>query len=125
MEIKYYYCEHCHTLVEVLQEVGHPVCCGSLMTELKANEVDASNEKHLPVIKVDNNHVQVIVGKVEHPMLDNHYIMWIALLTKEGYQRKVLKPGTLPVANFTINDGDEVISAYSYCNLHSLWKTNM
>ena len=41
---------------------------------------------------------------------------------KQGNQRKVLKPGDKPQASFAICEGDEVVAAYAYCNLHSLWK---
>ena len=63
------------------------------------------------------------VGSVEHPMLPEHYIEWIALQTKYGNQRKALKPGDAPCATFALVDGDEVVAAYAYCNLHSLWKS--
>ena len=55
-------------------------------------------------------------------MQEEHYIQWISLETKQGNQRKVLKPGDAPKAEFMICDGDEVITAYAYCNLHGLWK---
>ena len=42
--------------------------------------------------------------------------------TKNGNQRKVLKPGDAPVADFAILPGDEVINCLAYCNLHGLWK---
>ena len=38
--------------------------------------------------------------------------------TKEGRQRKTLKPGDSHVAVFAITPGDEVVAAYEYCNLH-------
>ena len=66
--------------------------------------------------------VTVAVGSVEHPMLPEHYIEWIAIKTKTGNQRKELKPGDAPKAVFAIVDGDEVEEVYAYCNLHSLWK---
>ena len=55
-------------------------------------------------------------------MVEEHYIEWIALQTKQGNQRKALKPGEAPEACFKICDGDEVVAVYAYCNLHSLWK---
>jgi len=67
--------------------------------------------------------VTVTVGSVEHPMLDAHYIQWILLETKEGRQRKALKPGDRPTANFALTEGDAVVAAYEYCNLHGLWKS--
>jgi len=55
-------------------------------------------------------------------MAEEHYIEWIYLETKEGVQRKCLKPGDEPKAVFVLNEGDKVVSAYEHCNLHGLWK---
>ena len=91
--------------------------------EIIPNTTDAAGEKHVPVIEKDGSKVTVKVGEVEHPMLDAHYIEWIMLETKEGRQRKTLKPGEKPVAVFALTEGDEVVAAYEYCNLHGLWKS--
>ena len=82
----------------------------------------AVEEKHVPAIQVDGQTITVTVGSVEHLMLEAHYIQWIMLETKEGRQRKVLKPGDKPVATFALTDTDAVVAAYEYCNLHGLWK---
>lgn len=92
------------------------------MKPLVPNTTDAAGEKHVPVIRQEGNLVTVTVGSVEHPMLEAHYIKWILLETKEGRQRKTLKPGDKPVAVFALTPGDEVVAAYEYCNLHGLWK---
>ena len=55
-------------------------------------------------------------------LLDAHYITWVVIETKEGFQVKYLKPGDEPKADFAIADGDELVAAYEYCNLHGLWK---
>ena len=68
------------------------------------------------------NKVMVTVGSVEHPMLPEHYIEWVSLQTKQGNQRKALKPGDAPKVCFAICEGDEVEAVYAYCNLHGLWK---
>lgn len=123
MEQKFYKCAHCGKIIAVVKETGVPVmCCGQKMDELVPNTTDAAQEKHVPVIEVDGNIVTVTVGSVLHPMQLEHYIEWISLHTKEGNQRKELKPGDAPKAVFALVDGDEVESAYAYCNLHGLWK---
>ncbi|HNZ83333.1 MAG TPA: desulfoferrodoxin family protein, partial [Sedimentibacter sp.] len=33
-----------------------------------------------------------------------------------------LSPGEKPAAVFALVEGDEVVAAYEYCNLHGLWK---
>ena len=121
--MKFYKCEHCGNIIAYINDSGVPVrCCGETMKPIEPNTTDAAGEKHVPVIKADGQTVTVTVGSVEHPMLEAHYIMWILLETKEGRQRKQLKPGDQPVAVFALTPGDEVVAAYEYCNLHGLWK---
>ena len=93
------------------------------MKEIIPGTTDASVEKHVPVYEVKDNKVCVTVGSVAHPMTEEHYIQWISLQTKKGNQRKELKPGQEPKACFALCEGDEVVAAYAYCNLHSLWKS--
>lgn len=92
------------------------------LKELVPGAVDAAQEKHVPVVEQNGNRVTVKVGAVEHPMLENHYIEWIVLETTNGSQRKNLKPGEKPVAEFVLADGEQVVAAYEHCNLHGLWK---
>ncbi len=123
MELKFYRCPFCGNIVVKLQDSGVPVvCCGKPMVELVPGTTDASVEKHVPVVTVDGNKVNVFVGGAEHPMVPEHYIQFIVLETKQGWQVKHLKPETKPSADFVLAEGDEVVAAYEYCNLHSLWK---
>ncbi|MDW2799183.1 desulfoferrodoxin family protein [Clostridium boliviensis] len=121
--MKFLKCNHCGNIVAVVEEKGGTItCCGDNMQEMKANTTDAATEKHVPVIEIDGQSVTVTVGSVEHPMLPEHFIGWIVLETKTGNQRKILNPGDKPVAKFMMVEGDEVLAAYEYCNLHGLWK---
>ncbi len=121
--MKFYVCEHCGNLIEMVKDAGVPImCCGQAMTELVPGTTDAAVEKHVPVVTIDGNKVSVVVGEVEHPMLEAHYIEWITIETTNGAQRKVLKPGEAPKAEFVLTDGEELVAAYAYCNLHGLWK---
>ena len=118
----FYKCAHCGNIIAHLQDSGvRCVCCGEEMKPLVPNTSDGAGEKHVPVISVERNIVTVTVGSVEHPMLEAHYIAWIILETKQGRQRKSLKPGEKPVAKFALTEGDAVVAAYEYCNLHGLW----
>ena len=92
------------------------------LESLKANTSDGAAEKHVPVVSVDGNRVEVSVGSVSHPMLEEHYITGIYIETKAGGQFASLKPGEEPKAVFLLGDGDEFIAAYEYCNLHGHWK---
>ena len=116
---KFLVCEHCGNFVGVIKDSGVP------MTVLNANTVDASVEKHTPVVSVEGNKVIATVGSVEHPMVDVHYIEWIYVETNKGGQRKALNPGEAPKAEFVMADGEVVKAVYAYCNLHGLWKTEI
>ena len=121
--MKFYVCEHCGNIIEFHKNKGVPVmCCGQKMSVLEPGTTDASVEKHVPVVEQDGRTVTVKVGAAEHPMVDVHYIEWVILETTNGAQKKNLKPGQAPVAQFVLAEGEEVVAAYEYCNLHGLWK---
>ena len=126
MTNKFYLCKHCGNIIQKVEDAGVPVvCCGTPMTELVPNTTEAAFEKHLPVVTIQGNTVKVEVGSVEHPMSEAHLISWIALETKRGWMRVHLKHTDKPVAYFTLEDGDEAVAAYEYCNLHGFWKTEI
>ena len=123
MQERYFYCSHCGNIAVKVKDAGVPlVCCGSPMTELEAGAVDASLEKHVPVVKREGNVATVQVGETLHPSLPEHYIEWILLQTNLGIQQKWLKPGQEPKADFAIITGEKIEAAYEYCNIHKLWK---
>ena len=125
-ELKFYRCKHCGNIVVFANNSGVPVmCCGEPMTAIEANTTDAAVEKHVPDVQVSGDMVTVKVGVAPHPMLENHYILWIVLETKQGYQMKTLKPGEAAEAVFSVCGDDEPVAAYAYCNLHGLWKMNI
>ena len=124
--MKFYLCENCNNIITLAHTGSQPIsCCGEQIKELLPHTKDVGNEKHLPVVEINGSDVCVKVGSVEHPMLENHYINLIALETKNGNQIVELKPEDKPEAHFSIVDGDKVIAAYEYCNLHGLWKTEL
>ena len=53
--MKLYICEHCGNIITFIEDHGVPVvCCGERMHECIPNTTNASAEKHVPVIKVNN-----------------------------------------------------------------------
>ncbi|MBO7710776.1 MAG: desulfoferrodoxin [Lachnospiraceae bacterium] len=124
--MKFYQCEKCKKIVGMIQKSACPtMCCGEPMKEMVPNSTDAAAEKHVPVIGTEGNLVTVTVGSAAHPMLEEHYIMWIALESRQGMQRKALVPGGEPKAVFALAPGDEPVAAYAYCNLHGLWEAKI
>lgn len=123
--MKFYKCNHCQNLIEMVDDRKvNPVCCGEKMMELVPGKVDASLEKHVPVVEVKDGVVEVMVGSVAHPMTEEHLIEWIVVETEKGVYRKNLKAGEAPMARFMLLDDEKVVNVYAYCNLHGLWQKN-
>lgn len=115
-------CESCGHIIEVLHGgEGQLVCCSKPMKALVANTVEASKEKHVPVVERLPNGIKVSVGSVAHPMEEKHFIEWIELVVGDRILRQYLKPGQAPVAVFEGVTAADVV-AREYCNLHGLWK---
>lgn len=119
-----YKCPICGNIVEVVHSSGGTlVCCGKPMELLAENSVEASLEKHLPVIEKLDGEIVIKVGSVAHPMTEDHYIEWIELITENKVYRKHLKPGEVPEAHFKVCDSTKQFIAREYCSLHGWWKT--
>lgn len=89
---------------------------------LKENVEDASLEKHIPIYEKENDKLIVKVGETSHPMLENHYIMWIALVANDKVDVHYLRPEDEPITSFPYEEGATI---YAYCNIHGLWKANI
>ena len=120
--MKFYKCPHCGNIIVYAQNMGVPVfCCGEKMQEV--TEGVGAPEKHIPVISQEGNMVKVSVGEVAHPMTPEHHIAWVVLETENGFQLKNIKNAEVAEAVFAISEGEKVVAAYSYCNLHGLWRS--
>ena len=121
--MKFFVCEHCGNVICFATDQGVPVvCCGEKMKELVPGTVEASLEKHIPVVDAERGRVLVQVGEAEHPMLDEHWTEWIVLETGNGWQLRKLHPGDKPAAEFALTPEDEIVAVYAYCNIHGLWR---
>ena len=119
--LQVYKCAKCGITAQVLD--GGPgvlSCCGQPMQRLQENTVDASKEKHVPVIERVQGGVKVKVGSVPHPMEAAHFISWIELVAGGKVCRQFLQPGQAPEAFFPVSDENVVVC--EYCNLHGMWK---
>lgn len=117
-----YKCSVCGNIVQVLHVGGGTLaCCDKQMQLLTENTTDAAIEKHVPVIEKTEKGIKVTVGKVAHPMEEEHYIEWIEMSVDGRVGRKYLKPGDKPEAEFCTKSDQYSIRAY--CNLHGLWKS--
>lgn len=112
-------CLKCGALVKIINDCTCPncgiTCCGSEMREMKANTSDGAVEKHKPTYVIEGNKLIVMVN---HVMEKDHYIEWIALVTKDKEEYRYLEPGMEVSAIF---DKPQSGIIYSYCNKHGLW----
>ena len=124
MATKFFKCRHCGNVVEKVVDSGVAViCCGEKMEELVPNTVEASGEKHIPVVtRIDECTIKVEVGSVPHPMLPEHHIAFIYVETDKGGIKVDLSDK--PEAVIALGDA-KPIAVYEYCNLHGLWKTEL
>ena len=117
--MKFYKCRHCGNIVMKIKDSKVSLeCCKEKMSELSLNSQDYSNEKHVPVITVDNNVMTVNIGSVSHPMSVEHLIEWIYVEYENGGELVYLKD--VPCIHVNI-ENKHVKAVYSYCNLHGLW----
>lgn len=123
MAMNFFKCTKCGKIIALVDGIKSipTVCCGEPMMELVPNTQDGAHEKHIPVVEQEGNIVTVRIGEVEHPMLDVHYIQWVALRTNLGNQRKLLTPNEKPVVKFVLAENERVLEVLEYCNIHGLY----
>ena len=119
--LQVYKCQICGIVAEVLDAgAGELICCGEPMVLQEENTVDASREKHVPVVTKVEGGLQVAVGSVPHPMEAKHFIQWIEVLAGGRACRQFLSPGEKPEAFFPIQAESVVVR--EMCNLHGMWR---
>lgn len=117
MDTKYYACRHSGLGVSFY-------LCGDEKHPLVAFTREFSAEKHVPVVSVWDNVVEVNIGTEKHPMSASHYIAWIYLETDKNGQSITLEPGEAPCATFCLGN-EKPRAVYVYCTSHGLWMTHV
>lgn len=116
-------CEICGNFVELIKDGGGTlVCCGQDMTAINLSTEETTFEKHIPVVTKEGTKITVTVGSVLHPMIETHYIEWIAVSEGSVITKKHLNPNEQPIAEFEVTT--DTYEVYAYCNLHGLYKAN-
>ena len=123
---KFYRCPRCGNVFVVIKDSGvTPICCGAPMEEIKPNTVDASFEKHTPVVNVNHNICHVEIGSAPHPMIAAHHIDWVLVITNKGGHKINLTIDQPAVVDVPLGSEEEVLRVYANCNLHGLWLTEV
>lgn len=112
-------CLECGALIKVIEDCTCDdcfiTCCGNAMEKVIPNSVDASFEKHVPIVVRENDEIVITVN---HVMEDNHYISFITYKSDDLEVTKYFKPGEEVTLRIPYKANAKV---YSYCNLHGLW----
>lgn len=118
--VRFYRCPICGNVIGLIEgNAEHIMCCGKPMELMEANSTDAAQEKHVPSCEKVGNEIVVKVGEVEHPMVDDHYIQWIAQVSENRTTRVRLEPGQTTETKFPYIPNSTI---FAYCNKHGLWK---
>ena len=115
MNIDFYYSKEQDNLIEVLNSDQAINIEG--YERLIPNTVDVAHEKHVPVVKIENDNMMFIqVGEVSHPMTEEHLISAIYVLTDDGSMyKKVLSKDDMPEYTVDIDSAKKV----------DVWKTRI
>ncbi|MBQ9368077.1 MAG: hypothetical protein IJT83_09870 [Victivallales bacterium] len=118
-----YKCEDCGLVIDVAVGCDCPLtCCGKEMKKLEPQTAEYKFEKHVPYPEANGSGMKVLVGKEQaHPMTEQHYIVWIEVINGDYVNRKYLKPGEKPEAEFYVSLQKGMI-VREYCNIHGLWE---
>lgn len=124
-KLEMYRCTMCGNLAQILLNgYGELVCCGQPMELLKPNTTEeVKTEYHIPVYKYsDKNGIIIQVGKEPHPMIKEHYIMFIETVSedKKHIRLQYLEPGEEP--KMLLESQTDREKALEFCNLHGLWE---
>ena len=124
-KLELYKCNVCGNLVQVLLSgVGELVCCGEtmkLITSKNSNNDIELTEKHSPVFEQEDNG-EIIVKVVKHPMVNEHYIMFVETIsaTQDEIKINYFYPENEVIMKSCIDNNQ---TAQSYCNIHGLYVT--
>jgi len=120
MKTIFFKCELCGDTV-IATENNLFSCCNKEMERIIPNTTDAATEKHIPVVNIENNIANIIVGETIHPMTVEHYITFIYVITNKREIKYNLEPNMEPIVNLALETNETIKEVYAYCNLHSLW----
>lgn len=119
-----FYCsKECGTIVHMIEDGGLPLYCNEKeMIRLVPSMVEGAKEKHLPVVTVKENCVEVNVGSDMHPMNEDHYITFVHVETNQGCMLQFIKDASEPKVCFALHEDQIVKKVQAYCNLHGMWQ---
>lgn len=114
LRCKFHVCPVCGNII---QSTGNSVisCCGITLPPLEAEEADLDHAVHIQ--QVEDEHFITI----DHPMIKEHYISFVAFVTSDRVQFVKLYPEGNAETRLQLRGFGML---YWYCNHHGLFKMN-
>jgi superoxide reductase len=123
-------CPVCHSKKEIFKEVED-----AIVTPSPATDKVELNKKHIPLVKIVKacglipdsgcTDVSVKVGETTHPMLKEHFIMYVdTYIDKKYISRVFFSPEKMnPAVGLHLKVSTGTFQAIAKCNLHGAWLT--
>jgi len=111
LKSKFYVCPICGNVIQAIGE-GSFSCCGINLPVQEAEEFD---EEHKIILSKIENEWYL---SVNHPMIKDHYISFIAYVTSNKVQLVKLYPEQNPEVRFAMSGHGFI---YVFCNKHGLF----
>ena len=123
-------CPVCHSKKEAFKEVAD-----AIVTPSAASDKIEANKKHIPVIKITKacglipesgcTDVNIKVGEITHPMLKEHFIMYVdTYIDKHYISRVFFSPEKMnPAVGLHLKVSTGTFQAIEKCNVHGAWMT--
>ncbi|MFA5359098.1 MAG: class II SORL domain-containing protein [Patescibacteria group bacterium] len=98
------------------------------------NYLNDFEKKHIPFVELPKKikagkefKLKVKIGEIVHPMMPEHYIMWVAVYNGDILIAKnKLEPNTPPETEFTLKfDQDTDLRFLEECNIHGIWENKI
>jgi superoxide reductase len=120
----FYMCPACNQVhIKLIDTNQEMICCGIPEQAIIENCIEEEVNNHLPSIRKVGNFITISVPH-NHPMVDIHHILFIAIETNEGIQVKYIKKDEPAQAGFILSNHEYIIKAYVFCNVHLLFSTD-
>lgn len=120
--MKFYMCSKCNQMYFSEDKASdNLVCCEEKVEELVPIEIGDVLDHHGIVIRKTGNFVNISIND-KHPMIETHFIKFIALQTNEGFQYKELDYLKERKTTFILSNTETIIQIYTYCNIHMLFR---
>jgi len=145
--LKTYVCQVCSHIAFNEAPVDCPVCKSAienfendpdaLMQPVDPDSLSEFEQKHIPVIEIDNEcsanaegtciDAYIKVGKIQHEMESEHFVDFIDVYIDKKYTSRVefTAKKLYPSVHLCLNTNSGALSVIAHCNIHGNWRSRV